>query len=161
MSEHHSKAAQPDAPSVNSDSTASDAAANNKSDLSAGLDAGRLITELFGSHTAFVQQSSKLLLADARLAAASGVQLAVFAIIFAMLFVCTWIVLVIAFSVFLMWLGLSLGVTVSLMVLLHFVMLALTAWSLRSTYEGMRFKASKQSLFRTDAEAEKRVNETS
>ena len=116
-------------------------------DQPAGLDASKLLIDWLKTHAQFLQKTSQLVLADARLAATSGVQLAVLAIAFSLVFVCTWIVLNVGVALFLIWMGLSPAVSVGVIFLLHLAMLAAIAIAIRSTYQGLRFSASKDTLF--------------
>jgi len=90
---------------------------------------------------------SALVLADARLAASSGLQLAALALAFAIVFVCTLLLTLAATMIFLMWLGLPLGSSVTIVLLLLVITLALLFFAIRKTYEGLRFKASRESIF--------------
>lgn len=108
-----------------------------------------ILTEWLGSHSDLIQRMSKLVLADARLAAVSGLQLAVLAFAFAIFFVCLLIVAAIALAIFLMWLGISLGASITAVLLLHVAILAVLFLAIRSTYEGLTFKASRESVFST------------
>ncbi len=112
----------------------------------AGTDAGKLLINWFQSHARFLQKASQLVLADARLAAASGLQIAALTVAFSFVFVCTWIVINIGFALLLVWIGVSPGAIVGVILLLHLVTLVALSMAIRSTFEGLRFRASKTAL---------------
>lgn len=116
-------------------------------DLPAGTDVNALLIDWFKTHARFLQKTSQLVLADARLAAASGLQLAALAVAFSIVFVCTWMVFNVGIALFLMWVGLSLPMSVLIVFMLHLAMLVALTLAIRSTYQGLRFSASKKTLF--------------
>jgi len=101
---------------------------------------------------------SKLVLADARLAAVSGLQLAALAIAFALTFGLFLVVCAVALVILLMWLGVSLGASVLCILILHIAILLALFFAIRSTYEGLRFKATRESVFGNTEESEATTN---
>lgn len=116
--------------------------------------------ELARSHFGVIAESSKLVAAETRLALASSAQLFALGILGAFIAMVTWICLVVALSILLHWLGVSLGVISAIMLVFHVLLLAVLGFAIRSTLEGMRFSATRELMSKpanTDSAHEKRT----
>ena len=106
----------------------------------------RLILVWIQNLVATLSASSKLILADTRLALTSSIQLAVLAILFAAILFSAWIMLMILLALTANYLGVSPLVTVGMIFLLHLVALVIIALAMQSTFSGLRFNASRDTL---------------
>ena len=94
----------------------------------------------------FSKELSVLVLAESRLAVASSAQLLFLCVLGAFITGFVWLLACAIIGITLSALGLSLFVTVLILLLLHAIFLICIAFAIRSTLEGFNFTATKQLL---------------
>lgn len=120
-------------------------------------DVAATVFEWFQSHISLIKQSSLLLAADTRLAATSTLQLGILGLLAGCVLICTWITLMAALVVTTLWLGHSIGIAITGILILHIGLLIGLSFAIRSTVNGIRFKASRK-FFSANSTSEKRYD---